>query len=280
MQSMREALAVPAGPVELKSYDPAAKPLAPMRNGKHTKLITDADALAGLQERLFAEATVGSQRSVLLVLQGMDTSGKGGVTKHVVGLLEPIGVHYAAFKKPTEEELAHDFLWRIRPQLPQPGNVGVFDRSHYEDVLVPLVHGLVTQQEIERRYAAINDFEEQLALGGTSIIKCFLNISASTQRERLIARLDDPDKHWKFNFGDITERQHWTDYQRAYEYMIEKCSSPLAPWYIVPSDSKKYRNWAIAELLRETLEDLHPQFPRPDLNVTKLRNRLLDDGID
>jgi len=229
---MREALAVPAGPVELKSFDPAAKPRAPMRNGKYTKLITEADALAGLQERLFAESTSGSTRSVLLVLQGMDTSGKGGVTNHVIGALEPIGVHYAAFKKPTDEELAHDFLWRIRPQLPRPGVVGVFDRSHYEDVLVPLVHELVPPEEIERRYRAINDFEADLVAGGMSIIKCFLHISAYTQRERLIARLDEPDKHWKFNEHDLTERARWEEYQRAYEAMLERCNPPSAPWYM------------------------------------------------
>jgi PPK2 family polyphosphate:nucleotide phosphotransferase len=279
-QRMREALAVPAGPVELKAFDPAAKPLAPMRNGKHTKLITEAEALASLQERLFAEATTGAQRSVLLVLQGMDTSGKGGVTNHVVGALEPIGVHYAAFKKPTEQELAHDFLWRIRRELPKPGVIGVFDRSHYEDVLVPLVHGLATPQEIERRYQAINDFEAELIAGGVSIIKCFLHISGYTQRERLIARLDDKDKHWKFNPGDLTERARWDDYQHAYELMLERCNPPSAPWFIVPSDSKKYRNWAIAELLRETLEGLAPQYPRPHLDVAKLRAELLDDGID
>ena len=277
---MRDALAAPAGPVELKSYDPAAKPLAPMRNGKYTKLVTDADALSSLQERLYAEATLGGKRSVLLVLQGMDTSGKGGVTNHVVGALEPIGVKYAAFKKPTDEELAHDFLWRIRPQLPAAGHVGVFDRSHYEDVLVPLVHHLVPEEEIERRYQAINDFEAELVDGGMTIIKCFLHISAATQRERLIARLDDPDKHWKFNEQDIAERAYWAEYQRAYEVLLERCNPPSAPWFIVPSDSKKYRNWAIAELLRETFDDLGPQYPRPHLDVETLRKSLLEDGID
>jgi PPK2 family polyphosphate:nucleotide phosphotransferase len=208
------------------------------------------------------------------VLQGIDTAGKGGVTEHVVGACGPIGVQYTAFKKPTPEEAAHDFLWRIRQKLPGPGVIGVFDRSHYEDVLVPRVHGLIAESELAARYAQINDFEAEIAAAGTTVLKCFLHISYDTQRERLLARLDNPDKHWKFNVDDIDERANWSEYIAAFEAMLANCNTAAAPWYVVPSDSKKYRNWAVAELVRETLEELDPQYPRPALDVEALRARL------
>ncbi len=208
------------------------------------------------------------------MLQGIDTSGKGGVTEHVVGTFGPIGVQYTGFKKPTAEEAAHDFLWRIRKRLPPPGVLAVFDRSHYEDVLVPRVHELVPESEWQARYGKINAFEAKVAASGTTLVKCFLHISYDTQRERLLARLDDPDKHWKFNEGDLAERALWSDYTAAFEAMLENCNTAAGPWYVVPSDSKKYRNWAIGELLRETLEELAPQFPQPALDVEGLRTRL------
>lgn len=271
--SMRTALRVPAGPVNLAGYDTAARPLVPVKkSGKPKKLTTDAELLAGLQERLWAESTAGGDRRVLLLLQGMDTAGKGGVTEHVVGTFGPIGVQYTAFKKPTKDELAHDFLWRIAERVPPPGVIGVFDRSQYEDVLVVRVHDLVPESEWSTRYERINAFEAKLAEGGTTIVKCFLHISYETQRQRLLARLANPDKHWKFNEGDIDERAYWTAYVAAYEAALEKCNTPIAPWYVVPSDDKAYRNWAIGELLRETLEELDPQYPRPDLD--RLRRRL------
>jgi len=269
--SMRVALAVPPGPVSLAGYDTAASALAPK---KVKQVNRDAKQLQGLQERLWAEATAGGTHSVLLVLQGIDTAGKGGVTKHVVGLFDPIGVQYTAFKKPTEEEAAHDFLWRIRKKLPPPGVVGVFDRSHYEDVLVPRVHALVPASEWQARYSEINAFEAELAAAGTTVVKCFLHISYDTQRERLLARLDEPDKHWKFHEGDLAERACWSDYTAAFEGMLENCNTAAGPWYLVPGDSKKYRNWVIAELLRETLEELDPQYPQPQLDVESLRQRL------
>jgi PPK2 family polyphosphate:nucleotide phosphotransferase len=273
-QQMREALRVPTGAVSLAGFDPAATPLAPV--GKHgkLKLSPDADHLAELQERLFAEAAGGSSRNVLLVLQGMDTSGKGGITNHVVGVFEPIGVQYTAFKKPTDEELAHDFLWRIRRRLPPPGIVGVFDRSHYEDVLVPRVHELVSVDELNQRYDEINRFEAEVVASGTTIVKCFLHISYDTQRSRLLARLDDPRKHWKFNAGDLTERAKWSAYQAAYEVLLERCNTDVAPWYLVPSDSKPYRNWAVAQMLHEVFVELDPQYPRLAMDVAELRARL------
>jgi PPK2 family polyphosphate:nucleotide phosphotransferase len=270
--SMREALAVVPGAVNLAGYDPAARPLAEGR--KAGKLANDIEQMRGLQDRLWAESTAGGTRRVLLVLQGIDTAGKGGVTEHVVGTFGPIGVEYTGFKAPTKGELAHDFLWRIRKRLPPPGVVGVFDRSHYEDVLVVRVHELVPEEDWRARYGTINDFEAELIAGGTTVVKCFLNISYETQRERLLARLSNPDKLWKFHESDLEERARWADYQAAFSDMLANCNTPAAPWYVVPSDSKKYRNWAVGELLRETLVDLDPQYPRPPLDIEALNARL------
>ncbi|HEY9289672.1 MAG TPA: PPK2 family polyphosphate kinase, partial [Microlunatus sp.] len=213
-------------------------------------------------------------RSVLLVLQGMDTAGKGGVIDHVVGLVGPSSAHIRAFKKPSPEELSHDFLWRIRKALPGPGMIGVFDRSHYEDVLVPVVHDQIDDAERAERYKLINDFEAGLDENGTTVIKCFLHLSYDRQRERLLARLDDPTKHWKFNEADITERRLWPDYQRAYADALAATSTENAPWYAVPSDHKWYRNWAVATILLSTLRDLDPQYPSTDLDLPRLRARL------
>jgi PPK2 family polyphosphate:nucleotide phosphotransferase len=268
--SLRTVLRVPAGPVITAGFDSGAKPSAPSE-GMPTH---DRVEMARLQERLWAESTAGGQRRVLVVLQGMDTAGKGGVVTHAMSVFGPIGVEYTAFKKPTEEELAHDFLWRIRKRLPRPGMVGVFDRSHYEDVLVARVHGLVPKEEWEARYDTINAFEQELTDGGTTVLKVFLHVSYDVQRTRLLRRLAKPDKRWKFNEGDIEERARWAEYQAAYGAVLERCSTEAAPWYIVPADHKTYRNWAVAELLRETLVELDPQYPQPDLDVGALRGRL------
>jgi PPK2 family polyphosphate:nucleotide phosphotransferase len=273
--SLREALAVRPGTVNLAGYDSGAMPLAPSTKSKVIKrALAGQTDLGGLQERLYAEAVAGGPRSVLLILQGLDTSGKGGVVKHVVGLLTPAGVRYTAFKKPTPEEAAHHFLWRVRKALPQPGIVGVFDRSHYEDVLVPRVHELIPEAEWQQRYGEINSFESDLVGRGVSVVKCFLHISYVRQRERLLARLDDTTKHWKFNEGDVDERARWSDYQTAYAAMLEQCSTEAAPWYVVPSDSKPYRNWAVSQILREVLTELNPQYPETHLEIERLRARL------
>jgi len=233
--------------------------------------------LADLQERLFAEGRSGGTRSVLLVLQGMDTSGKGGTVAHTVGLMDPQGVRVTGFKAPTAEERAHDFLWRIERALPTPGIVGVFDRSHYEDVLIARVRALAPAEEIERRYGAIVDFEQRLTDAGTVVVKCMLHISAAEQRERLLARLDDPAKHWKFNPGDLDERALWPEYREAYELALARTSTDHAPWYVVPSDRKWYRNLAIATLLRDALRALDPQWPTADFDVAEQRARLIDE---
>jgi PPK2 family polyphosphate:nucleotide phosphotransferase len=231
--------------------------------------------LSDLQERLFAEGKSGASRSMLLVLQGMDTSGKGGTLRHTVGLVDPQGVRITSFKAPTEEELAHDFLWRIRSAVPQPGYIGVFDRSHYEDVLIARVRQLAPAEEIERRYGAINDFERELVDGGTTVIKCLLHISPEEQKERLRARLDDPTKHWKYNPGDIDERALWSSYREAYEIAVERTSTEHAPWHVIPADKKWFRNLAIGDLLLDTLRGLDPRWPVADFDVEEQRQRLL-----
>jgi PPK2 family polyphosphate:nucleotide phosphotransferase len=230
---------------------------------------TDEEQLSELQDRLWAERS----RAVLLVLQGMDTSGKSGVIKHVGRSLNPHGVRVKAFKAPSEEESAHDFLWRIRQALPAYGQVGIFDRSHYEDVLVVRVHRWVPEEVWRSRYDAINRFEEELAGFGTTVVKCLLHISYDYQRERLLARLEDPDKRWKFNEGDIEERALWPAYQEAYADAVRHCSAG-APWYVVPADRKWYRQWAVARILIETLEDMKPEYPQPAFDVEDLKARL------
>ncbi|HET9769374.1 MAG TPA: PPK2 family polyphosphate kinase, partial [Acidimicrobiia bacterium] len=232
----------------------------------------EAGALGDLQDRLFAEG----RRAVLLVLQGMDTSGKSGVIEHVGKAMNLLGVRISAFKQPSDEELAHDFLWRIRRALPAYGQIGIFDRSHYEDVLVVRVHDLVPEDEWRRRYGQITRFEEELADFGVTVVKCLLHISYDYQRERLLARLDDPAKRWKFSEADVAERRHWPAYQEAYADAVRHCSG-AAPWYVVPADRKWYRKWAVARILRETLAELDPQYPdrQDELDVDDLRARLL-----
>jgi PPK2 family polyphosphate:nucleotide phosphotransferase len=208
----------------------------------------------------------------------MDTSGKGGVLRHTVGLVDPQGVSITSFKAPSDEEKEQDFLWRIRKALPTKGRIGVFDRSHYEDVLIARVRSLAPEEEIERRYEAINEFETEVAGAGITMIKCMLHISAETQKERLLARLDDPTKHWKFNPGDIDERGRWGDYRRAYEIALERTNIEVAPWYVVPSDRKWYRNLAIGRLLHETLTNMAPTWPKADFDVDEQRRRLQDEA--
>jgi PPK2 family polyphosphate:nucleotide phosphotransferase len=231
-------------------------------------------ALAERQEQLYADAFKGGRRAVLLVLQGMDTSGKGGVIKSVLGAVDPKGTKVASFKAPTPEELSHHFLWRVIPKLPEPGLLGAFDRSHYEDVLIVRVHDLVKPDVWEARYDEINAFEADVAAGGTRIIKLFLHISSQVQRKRLLARLDDPTKYWKFNAGDIDERLHWDEYQEAYSVALERCNTDVAPWYIIPADFKWYRNWAVAQLLLEQLEEMDLAWPPADFDIERERRRL------
>jgi PPK2 family polyphosphate:nucleotide phosphotransferase len=272
---MRDALAFSRVGGVLTDIATDSRPLAPTKkSGLPKKLRTNAEEIAELQERLWAESTGGGKRRVLLVLQGIDTAGKGGVTEHVIGACGPIGVQYTGFKRPTEEELRHHFLWRVRRRVPPPGVIGIFDRSHYEDVIVPRVHDQIEPFEWEARIDEINAFERDLIAHRTTVVKCFLHISYDTQRERLIRRLDRPDKHWKFNTADLDERKRWSQYQQAFQEVLERSDTADAPWYVVPSDSKTYRNWAVAEIVRETLSDLDPQLPESDLDVDVLKDRL------
>lgn len=239
-----------------------------------------ADLAAGLtqlgeyQERLFAAAQFGARDSVLLVLQGMDSSGKGGIVRHVIGGVDPQGVALTAFKAPTDEELAHDFLWRIEQRVPDAGKIGVFDRSHYEDVLIGRVRGLAGPDEIERRYGAIVDFERRLVASGTRVVKVMLAISYGEQGERLMSRLERPDKHWKYTPGDTDERTLWPAYMKAYQTAIERTSTPEAPWHVVPADRKWFARLAVQELLLETLEEIDPQWPEATYDVAAEKARL------
>ena len=267
------------GPVDLSSIETDA---APGFDGSKTDgkaaLAAMGPELADLQERLWAERTAGSERRVLLVLQGMDTSGKGGVLRHTIGLVDPQGVRITSFKAPSEEERAHDFLWRIEKGLPEAGYIGVFDRSHYEDVLIARVRGFAEPTEIERRYGAINDFEARLVDEGFSIIKCMLHVGPDEQKERLAERLANPEKHWKYNPGDLDERALWPAYREAYEVALERTHTDVAPWHVVPADKKWFRNLAVGQLLLDTLRGLDPQWPAADFDVEAETMRLHEES--
>lgn len=260
----------------LAELDPGSRPgyEGDKAQGAHD-LAKGLEKLNELQERLFAESRVGvATDAVLLVLQAMDSAGKGGIVRHVVGGVDPQGISLAAFKAPTPEERAHGFLWRIEQRLPEPGFIGVFDRSHYEDVLIARVRGLADAAEIERRYDAINEFEARVAASGTRIVKVMLHISADEQKERLMKRLDRPDKHWKYNPGDVDERMLWPQYMDAYQVVFDRTSTEVAPWHVVPANAKWYARLAVQELLLAALEDIDPQWPAADFDVEAEKKRL------
>ena len=240
------------------------------------QLVTVGAELADEQEKLFAAAkTAGDRRRVLVVLQAMDCGGKDGTVHHVIGQLNPQGLAVHSFGVPTPEERKHHFLWRIRRALPEPGYVGVFNRSHYEDVLVARVHGIVPETRWRQRYGEINEFERELAADGVTLLKIMLHISKDEQRDRLLQRLDDPTKQWKYNPGDVDERALWPAYQEAYQDALARCSTEPAPWHVVPADRKWYRDWAVAQLLRETLVGLKLTYPPADYDVDAERARLV-----
>lgn len=251
-------LVKPGKKAKLDDRDPAdISGLKDEETAKAT-LADDIVAIDKLQDRLYAEG----KRALLVILQGMDTSGKDGTVRGVFNQTGPLGVSVTAFKRPSEEELAHDFLWRAHMAAPKRGTIGIFNRSHYEDVLVVKVHKLVGAKEIETRYDQINAFEKILTDNGVTILKFMLHISKKEQRERLQERLDDPKKHWKFNPGDLDDRKLWDDFQDAYATMLERCSTDHAPWRVIPADKKWARNAVIASVVRKTLEDLDPQYPK------------------
>ncbi|MFJ2668020.1 PPK2 family polyphosphate kinase [Nocardia fluminea] len=230
--------------------------------------------LSVLQEKLFAHGRTGGQHSMLLILQGMDTAGKGGIVRHVIGSVDPQGVDHASFGVPTELEKQHDFLWRIRNKLPAHGQLGVFDRSHYEDVLVVRVHGLVPQAEWEQRYDQINAFEKEIADAGTTIVKVAMFVSLDEQKRRLRERLERPDKYWKFHPSDITERAHWPEYQKAYQAVLDRTNTDYAPWHVLPSDNKWYARLAVTELLIAALARMELDWPPADFDIAEQLRRL------
>ncbi|MEU2255543.1 polyphosphate kinase 2 family protein [Nocardia xishanensis] len=243
---------------------------------KHAQdlLIHRGEALSALQEKLYANGRSGDRRSVLLVLEGMDTAGKGGIVRHVIGSVDPQGVDHAAFGVPTDEERRHHYLWRIRNALPRGGQLGVFDRSHYEDVLVVRVHELVPREEWEPRYDEINEFERELIREGITLVKVAMFVSLDEQKKRLRQRLERQDKYWKFNPSDIDERAYWPAYQEAYQAMLDRTSTAGAPWYVLPADHKWYARLAVTELLIDALEKLDLDWPPAHFDIAEQLRRL------
>ena len=280
--TLRDVLRVaPGAAVNLESIDPDGTPGFPKRKTGRKSWAREQVAEIGtqletLQEQLFAVAKVGETRQrVLVVLQAMDCGGKDGTIRKVAGLMNPQGLSIVGFGQPTKEELAHDFLWRIRKAVPTTGQIGVFNRSHYEDVLIVRVHELVPRRTWQARYKKINDFEQSLVDDDVAIVKIMLHISYAEQGERLRQRLYDPTKYWKFNPADVDERGYWDAYQAAYADALTRCSTEVAPWYVVPANHKWYRDWAVANILAETLGDLGLHYPPPafDLDVERARLR-------
>ncbi|WP_404285546.1 polyphosphate kinase 2 family protein [Microvirga sp. RSM25] len=247
----------PGEKIRLRDRNPRDKSL--FGDEQETKAATAALAkdIDTLQDRLYAEGS----RALLVILQGTDTSGKDGTIRSVFNATGPLGVSVHAFGPPSRLELEHDYLWRVHAAAPRRGTIGIFNRSHYEDVLIGKVHKLAPEKVVEQRYDQINAFEKMLAENGTTILKFMLHISKDEQKERLQERLDDPAKHWKFNPGDLEDREHWDDYQDAYEIMLNRCSTKWAPWHIIPADRKWVRNAAIATIVKATLEEMDPQYP-------------------
>jgi PPK2 family polyphosphate:nucleotide phosphotransferase len=270
------ASALRAGPeLDLAALDRSATP--GWEGGKDEARAFMAERgrlLSELQERLFAHGRTGGDRSVLLIVQGLDTAGKGGIVRHVVGMVDPQGVALRAFGVPTAEERRHHYLWRVRRALPRPGLIGVFDRSHYEDVLVTRVDGLLEEDAVPRRFAEINRFERQVAASGTTIVKVALMVSYEEQGLRLMKRLERPDKHWKYDPGDVDTRRDWDAYQAAYADVLARTSTDVAPWHVIPADRKWYARLAVTELLTQALVDLDLGWPRPRWRLDAQKRRL------
>lgn len=254
---LRSALLVrPGSRVDLAALDAGATH-GHDKAAAEDELRAGLERLTGLQDRLWAE----QKHPVLVVLQGIDAAGKDGTIRHVMSAFNPQGCPVTSFKVPTPAELAHDFLWRVHQRTPGRGEIGIFNRSHYEDVLVVRVHGLAPKQVWSRRYGQINDWERMLVEEGTTVVKFFLNISAEEQRQRFQDRVDDPSKRWKFRMGDLQERALWDDYRRAFEDVLERCSTEHAPWYVIPANRNWFRNLAVAEILGDVLDELKPAYP-------------------
>jgi len=257
----------PGGKVRLDAHDPSFTGKHESEADAKAEIAHDLERLRKLQYRLYAE----HERSVLIVLQALDAAGKDGTVRHVFGAFNPQGASVRAFKVPTPEEAAHDFLWRVHAATPARGHVAIFNRSHYEDVLVARVHRLVPEDVWSKRYERINEFEKNLAQAGTHILKFFLNISPDEQLRRFKARLDDPQRWWKLSESDYGERAHWDDYRKAYEDALERCSTKRAPWYVIPANHKWFRNLAVARIVADTLDELDLQLPKPAADIDAIR---------
>jgi PPK2 family polyphosphate:nucleotide phosphotransferase len=258
----------PGSRIKLSDFDPGFK-------GRHSKekALAKLDALrermADLQQKLFAER----KRSLLICLQALDAGGKDGVVQHVIGSMNPAGCRVANFKEPTQDELAHDFLWRVEAQMPKRGEIAIFNRSQYEDVLIVRVHNLVPKAVWSQRYAQINDFERRHAANGTVILKFFLHISKEEQLRRFEQRLDDPAKRWKISESDYTERECWDDYQRAYDDVIARCNTEHAPWFVIPANHKWFRDIAVSEIIVSTMDSMNIQVPKPTVDIEEIRRK-------
>lgn len=256
-------LAAPGQGFDLSSRDSGDRALFPDKKHARKQLETDAAAIDELQDLLYAS----QKRALLVVLQGMDTSGKSGVIRNVFAQTSPLGVKVKAFKAPSKEELAHDYLWRVHDAVPPKGFIGIFDRSHYEDVLVVKVRNFAPAEMVEQRYEQINQFEKLLSENGVTILKFMLHVGHEEQGVRLKERVTEPHKRWKFNPGDLEDRKLWPDFMEAYEAIVDRCSTPWAPWYVIPSDSRTRRNAAIARIVRGTLEDMKLNWPQLELRA-------------
>jgi len=265
----KKFLVEPNSKVHLGRLDPAFTGSHTSEDEARAEIDKDVDRLCELQYRLYAE----DARALLIVLQAMDAGGKDGTVRHVFRAFNPQGASVHAFKVPTAQEAAHDFLWRAHQAAPPRGQVTIFNRSHYEDVLVARVHELVPKHVWSKRYDRILEFEKNLSQAGTHVVKFFLHVSEHEQLRRLEARLDDPTKYWKIDEADFAERRHWDDYQKAYEDALERCSTERAPWYVIPADHKWFRNLAIARIVVQTLSELKMRFPEPRVDITELRRK-------
>lgn len=274
---------------DLSNFDRSSTPGFDGKKADGKALMKErGELLAELQERLFAEGRAGRDRALLCVVQGLDTAGKGGIARHVMGMVDPQGVHLRSFGVPTKEEASHHFLWRIRRALPSPGRIGVFDRSHYEDVLVQRVENIVPEEVWRGRYDEINAFEEELEEQGITVLKFALMVSYDEQAERLMERLDRPDKRWKYSPGDLDTRAKWDEYQEAYADVFRLTDTDTAPWYVVPANRKWYSRAAVTEIITRTLVDMAPQWPAADFDVEEQRELLaatmstkaLEDSLD
>jgi len=259
----------PGRPLLLKEFDPGY-------SGKHenkAKAMPEIERLRQRMDQLQFKLYAEQKRSLLICLQAPDAGGKDGVVRHVIASMNPQGCRVVSFKQPSAEDLAHDFLWRIERQTPRRGEIVIFNRSHYEDVLIVRVHDLVPKKVWSKRYEQINDFERRLIAGGTHILKFFLNISKDEQLQRFKQRLDDPDRQWKISEADYSEREYWAEYEQAYEAALGKCSTDDAPWYVIPSDHKWFRDLAIAQIIVETMEELGIDVPQPTVNLDEIRRK-------